>query len=217
VVAAAAAGIVLAVRNTGSGTISSTGVKGSGVAAAQTRALPAFTAVDLAGANNVTVYVGRTQAVTVRGDDNLIPFVTTAVQGGTLAIGQSRSFSTRRPMSVEVAVPALDAVALSGTGVLNVYDVKADHFTVRAPGTGVLTVTGTTKTLDATLSGTGDLRLDALAAHDVTATVSGSGRLQVKAGHRLDATVSGVGSIVYTGSPTKLTKKVTGTGRITEK
>ena len=217
VVAAVAAGIVLAVRDNGSGTASSTGVKGSGVAATQTRTLPAFTAVDLAGANNVTVYVGRTQAVTVRGDDNLIPYVTTTVQDGTLAIRQSRNFSTRSPMSVAVAVPALAAVTLSGTGVLNVYGVKAAHFSVRAPGSGVLTVTGRTTTLDATLSGTGDLRLDALGAHDATATVSGSGRLQVNASHSLDATVSGVGSIVYTGSPTELTKKVTGTGAITEK
>jgi len=214
VVAAVAVGIVLAVR--GTGTTSSTGVQGSGVPAAQTRTLPAFTAVDLAGANNVIVHVGGTQAVTVHGDDNLIPYVTTTVQNGALAIKQSRSFSTTSPMRVDVTVPALDAVTLSGAGVLTVDGVEADHFTVRMPGSGVLTVTGTTTTLDATLSGTGDVRLDGLPAHDATATVSGSGRLQVDASHSLDATVSGTGTIVYTGSPTELTKNVTGTGAITE-
>ena len=138
------------------------------------------------------------------------------VQDGTLAIGQSRSFSTKSPMSVEITVPALDAVALSGAGVLIVDGVKAAHFSVRAPGSGVLSVTGTTTTLDATLSGSGDVRLEAFAAQDATATVSGSGRLQVNASHSLDATVSGVGLILYTGSPTELTKNVTGTGAIIE-
>jgi hypothetical protein len=95
VVAAVAVGIVLAVRADDTGTTSSTGVQGSGVPATQTRAVPAFTAVDLAGGNNVTVHVGRTQAVTVNGDDNLIKYVTTTVHDGTLAIGQSASFSAR--------------------------------------------------------------------------------------------------------------------------
>lgn len=214
-VAAVTAGIVVAVRDNGTRAAFSPGVKGSGVAASQTRTLPAFTAVDLAGANNVTVHVGGTQAVVVHGDDNLIAYVTTAVHAGTLAVGQNRSFSTRSPMSVDIAVPALEAVTLSGSGVLDVDGVEADHFTVRAPGSGVLAVTGTATILDATLSGTGDVRLDALAARDATATVSGTGRLLVNARHSLDATVSGVGSIVYSGGPTKLTKNVTGTGAIT--
>ena len=88
-------GIVLAVRGNGIGTTSSTGLKGSGAAATQTRTLPAFTAVDLAGANNVIVHVGGTQAVTVHGDDNLVKYVTTTVQDGTLAIGQSRASARR--------------------------------------------------------------------------------------------------------------------------
>jgi hypothetical protein len=217
--AAATVGIVLAARHTGTGsgtaTTSSSEVKGSGVAATQVRTLPAFTAVDLAGSNNVTVHVGGTQAVTVHGDDNLIRYVTTTVQEGTLAVGQSRDFSTKSPMSVVITVPALDASTLSGAGVVTVTGVAADKFTVRAPGSGVLVVTGTATTLDATLSGTGDVRLDGLATHDATATVSGTGRLLVNASHSLDATVSGVGSIVYSGSPPDVTKNVTGTGSIT--
>ncbi|MFI5054161.1 MAG: GIN domain-containing protein, partial [Acidimicrobiia bacterium] len=152
---------------------------------------------------------------TVHGDDNLMRFVSTTVRDGSLAVGQSRSFITTRPMSVEITVPALDAATLSGAGVLTVTGVAADHFTVRAPGSGVLVVTGTATTLDAILSGTGDVRLDGLAARDATASVSGTGRLLVNASHSLDATVSGVGSIVYSGSPTDVTKNVTGTGSIT--
>jgi hypothetical protein len=213
--AAATVGIVVAARHTGTVTTFSSGTKGSGVAATQVRTLPAFTAVDLAGSNTVTVHVGGTQTVTVHGDDNLIRHITTTVQNGTLAVGQSRSFSTTSPMSVVITVPALDAATLSGAGVLAVTGVAADRFTVLAPGSGVLVVTGTTTTLDATLSGTGDVRLDGLAAHDATATVSGTGRLLVNASHSLDATVSGVGSIVYTGSPSDVTKSVSGTGSIT--
>ena len=215
--AAATVGIIVAARHTGTspGTTFSSGMKGSGVPATQVRTVPTFTAVDLTGSNNVTVHVGNAQTVTVHGDDNLIRYVTTTVQGGTLAVGQSRDFSTTSPMSVEITVPALDAATLTGAGVLAVTGVAADHFTVRAPGSGVVVVTGKTTTLDATLSGTGDVRLDGLAAQDATASVPGTGRLLVNASHSLDATVSGVGSILYTGNPTDVTKNVTGTGSIT--
>lgn len=94
------------------------------------------------------VYVGGPRSVSVRADGNLIKYVTTRVQGGTLAIGQSRSFSTSDPMSVEISVPSLDAVTVGGSGVLEVTAVEAAHFAVRVPGNGTLTVTGRTKTLD---------------------------------------------------------------------
>jgi Putative auto-transporter adhesin, head GIN domain len=205
-------GIVLLVRGNEA---SSTGpLRGSGTQAVQGRTVAPFHAVDLAGADNVTVYVGGPRTVSVRADDNLVKYVTTRVQSGTLTIGQTRSFSTSNPTSVEISVPALDAVTLSGTGVLEVTAVEAKHFVVRVLGSGTLTVTGSTKKLDAALSGAGDVRLEGLVAEDVIATVSGAGRLLVNATHRLDAGVSGAGAIAYRGNPAKLTTHVTGIGSI---
>jgi len=74
-----------------------------------------FTGLDLAGSNNVTVIVGGPQSVVVRADSNLINHVTTGVVAGTLVIGDTGSFTTRTPMSVEVTVPSLTALNLSAT------------------------------------------------------------------------------------------------------
>lgn len=210
--AAIVVGVVLLVR--GNGTSSPATLRGSGTQAVQGRAIPRFHAVDLTGANNVVVYVGGPQSVSVRADSNLIKYVTTRVRGGTLAIGQSRSFTTNSPMSVEVSVPSLDAISLSGTGVLEVTGVKAAHLVVRLAGTGTLTVTGRTNVLDASMAGAGEVRLRGLVARDATATVAGAGRLVVNATHALDATVDGVGAIVYSGNPTELTVHTAGTGSI---
>ena len=49
----------------------------AGVAAVETRGVPAFTAVDLAGTNQLSVRVGREQRVVVTADDNLIDRITT--------------------------------------------------------------------------------------------------------------------------------------------
>jgi hypothetical protein len=129
-------------------------------------------------------------------------------------LGTSGSFSTEQPMSVEVSVPSLDAVALSGSGVVTVEGVAAEELVARLPGSGVLTVRGTAQRLDAALAGSGRLLLGELVAQDAKALVSGSGELEVHATRVLDATVSGSGTIAYRGDPATVTQQVTGSGAI---
>lgn len=214
VVLAGTALVLLARQNWGTGSTSTTGLRGSGIAVTQSRAVPSFTAVDLAGSNDVTVHIGEKQAVVVEADDNLIGLVTTDVQSGTLVLGTSGSFTTEHPMTVDATVPTLYAVVLSGSGVVTVEGVGAEQLTVRVPGSGLLRVSGTAERLDVSLSGSGDVQLEDLVARDVAATLSGSGRLQVHATDSLDASVPGTGVIVYGGNPSNVTQDVTGTGVI---
>lgn len=214
VAAVTAAVTLLVLRDGGSEATSSTVVQGSGVAASETRSLPAFQAVQLAGSNQVAVRVGEPQSVVVTGDDNLLALVTTEVRDGALVIDSDGSFSTEKPMSVEVSVPSLGAVALSGSGVVTVEGVDAEKLVARLPGSGLLVVDGTTERLDAELTGSGRLLLAELVAQDATAVVSGSGQIEVHATRRLDATVSGSGTITYRGDPAMVTQRVTGSGVI---
>jgi putative autotransporter adhesin-like protein len=209
------AGVVLLARHVfGDGSTTGSNVHGSGVAATQSRDLPPFASVDLAGTNNVVAHVGGTQSVVVHADDNLIELVTTDVRSGELVIADSGSFTARTPMRVDVSVPTLDAVALSGDGIMTVDAVSARQFTVQLPGSGVLRASGTVHRLDATLGGSGDVQLEGLTARDATVAVTGSGRLQVHATATLDASVSGSGAIFYAGEPRHVTTSVTGTGAI---
>jgi hypothetical protein len=193
---------------------SSSTLHGSGVAATQSRELGAFHAVDFAGSNMVTVRLGSKQTVTVRADDNLIDRVTTRVVAGTLVIANRGSFTTESPMSVAVTVPSLKASTLSGSGIVNLENVKASQLTVSLSGSGVIRASGTANRLDVRLGGSGDAQLGGLVARDAQATVNGSGRIVVNATNRLHAAVAGNGAIVYTGSPTLVTTDVTGSGAV---
>jgi hypothetical protein len=194
---------------------SSNGVQGSGVAATETRNLGPFRSIELAGANNVTVRVGGKQSVVVHADDNLLRRVTTQVQAGGLAIGNtSGSFTTKSPMHVEVSVPSLTAITLSGSGVISAAGITGPRLTVRLSGAGVLRASGTATRLDVTLAGSGDAQLKQLAARDVQAVVSGSGRILVTATKSLDASVPGSGAIMYSGEPARVTTSITGSGAV---
>jgi hypothetical protein len=205
-------GIALLARGNGS---SGSGVRGSGIAATQTRAVPGFSSLDLAGSNNVTVVVGPRQSVVVHADSNLISHVTTQVVAGTLVIGDTGSFSARTPMSVDVSVPSLTALNLSGDGQISVTGINAPRLTVTISGSGLLYATGTATRLDVTVSGDGEAQLTGLTARDVQAVVTGSGAIQVTATSSLDAAVPGDGAIIYSGNPPQVTTSVTGTGTVT--
>jgi hypothetical protein len=204
--------VVLLVHGGGS---SGPGVQGSGIAATQTRTVAGFSRLDLAGSNNVTVAVGAPQSVVVHADSNLISHVTTQVAGGTLVIGDTGSFTARSPMSVEVSVPSLTALNLSGAGQISVTGINVPQLTVTVSGSGLLSAAGTASRLDVTLSGDGQAQLFQLTARDVQAVVTGSGLIQVTATTSLDASVPGTGAIVYRGDPPQVTTSVTGTGAVT--
>ncbi len=190
--------------------------EGSGVPATQARDVAAFNSVELAGSNNVVIRVGEKQSVVVRADDNLLDRVTTEVQSGKLVIANTPgSFTTKSPMSVEVNVPTLNALTLTGSGNIVVDGIEAESLKVTLPGSGTLTGSGTATRLDVTVSGSGTVQFTRLVANDVRAVVSGSGSIFITATKSLDASVSGSGAILYVGNPQDVTKSVTGTGAIT--
>jgi Putative auto-transporter adhesin, head GIN domain len=196
-------------------TVSST-EQGSGTSVTQVRDLPSFSAIDLAGTNGVSVAVGPAQSVAVRADDNLLDHVTTVVRNGRLTVGDQGSFTASTSMAVNITVPSLDGVALTGTGSVAVYGVRADDFAVEMKGTGSIVATGAVRRVNATLAGDGELQLQDLVARDAIATALGTGRIDVHTTRSLAASITGTGTIVYYGHPTKVTESITGTGMIVE-
>lgn len=194
---------------------SSSTVQGSGIAATQSRHVAGFSGVELAGSNVVTVRIGAKQSVVVHGDDNLLGRITTQVRAGSLVVGNTPgSFSTKAPMSVEVTVPSLESLALSGSGVLTVVGLDTPALTATLSGSGVLHAVGTAAKLDITLGGSGDAQLDQLVARDVHAVVRGSGRILVTATASLNAAVPGSGVIIYSGDPAHVTTNIGGSGAV---
>jgi Putative auto-transporter adhesin, head GIN domain len=188
---------------------------GSGVAATQTRALPPFTAVDLAGANNVIVQVGARQSVVVHADSNLLRRVTTRVRSGKLVIATTPgSFAAKTPMFVQVRLPSLDRLRLQGAGNITVTGIKSRNLTVALPGSGNIDATGTATRLKVTLSGEGNALLRQLIARDAHAALTGEGSIMLTATHSLTARISGDGTVLYSGNPPHVTQEVTGSGTI---
>jgi Putative auto-transporter adhesin, head GIN domain len=178
--------------------------------------VPPFDRVELAGSNNVAIRVGGEQSVVVHADDNLVDRVTTHVYGSNLVIGNVEgSFTTTTPMRVEVTVPRLDELTLSGSGTIDAAGIDSKTLTVTLPGSGVVSASGRTDAVVATLGGSGTAQLQELVAQDAHAVVNGSGQILVTATHVLDASVPGSGTVFYRGNPEHVKTTVTGSGAVT--
>jgi Putative auto-transporter adhesin, head GIN domain len=192
-------------------------LRGSGVTASETRVVPAFGGVTLAGAADVTMDVGGDQRVVVHADDNLLPLITTEVENGMLVISQTEPFDAATPTRVEVTAPSLDTLRLSGAGDLTMEGSDLERLDVSLTGAGTLRCSGSVERLDLMLSGAGDLELEGFVASDVRAMLSGAGNIVVNATRSLDAKVSGVGTISYAGDPAEVKRAVMGPGAIVER
>ena len=188
---------------------------GSGVAAAQARSLPPFTAVNVAAGNHVVVRVGARQSVIVHADRNLLGRITTQVSSGSLMIENTPgTLNLRSPTFVAVTVPSLDALTVQGSGNISVTRISSPSLTVRIAGSGTIHAAGTTARLAAAISGSGTVLLSRLIARDATASINGSGRIELTAAHSLEASIAGSGTILYTGNPVQVSKSVSGSGTI---
>jgi hypothetical protein len=192
-------------------------VSGSGNIRSEKRDLPAFTAVDSSGAFNVDIVCQKDRGVTVEGDDNLLPLITTEVKNGTLYLDSSKGYSSKKPIMVHISVPDINALTSSGAGEFTVKNLKNDAMKFDTSGAATINVAGETKTLKIKMSGAGSVQAGDLKAVDVDVTMSGAGSADVYASSKLDANISGAGSVTYAGDPPTVNKNVSGIGSIAKK
>jgi hypothetical protein len=193
-------------------------VHGSGNVTSETRDATGFTSISVEGSANVNVAFGTKESVTITAEDNIAPLIETNVQNHQLVIKTKpqMSYSTNRPVIIDVTMVSLDSVSIGGSGNIDVPELTADAFKAEITGSGNITVRGTANSVNLTVSGSGNLYCDQLKAKTAVATLTGSGNITIYASDSLEATLSGSGSIRYSGNPAKVKKNVTGSGTIEE-
>ena len=191
-----------------------TGIPGSGVSATQNRAVGDFHAVSASGTSDVNITIGDETSVTVTGDDNLLEMIHTEVVDGKLKIWTEGIYSPRIGLSVDVVVPSVDEIGISGTSDVVATGIEGDALKVSISGTGDLQATGEVNELVVSLSGTGEAMLKSLKAKSVKVRASGTGGATVFASESVDARASGTADIKVHGKPADIDQKTSGVGTI---
>jgi hypothetical protein len=189
-------------------------VRGSGHAATQEREAGDFRAISIRTCADARIRVGEPASVRVTADDNLIDHVVTRVEEGVLVIEIDRgSYSFKTDIVVDVALPELDAVRISGSGDAAIEGLAGGSLELEVSGSGDVVAHGTVDSLVAAISGSGDLLLYGLRARSAKVSISGSGDVQVDVAESLSASISGSGDVRYRGSP-QVQRHVAGSGSV---
>src|SRR5579884_278226 len=192
-------------------------IHGSGTMKTEQRNVGNFTAIRAEGSFELVIERTGTSGVSVTGDDNLLPFFTSAVEDGTLVLSsaQGKSFEGKIP-TYHVTVADLRGIETRGAGTVTATKLDGDALTVSLAGAGKMQLGGRVTDLGITISGAGNLDAAQLQAKNVKIKISGAAQAVVSASDTLDADVSGAASVRYLGSP-KLTSHDSGAGSLKQK
>ena len=207
--------------------------KGSGNKISEGREVGEFTAIVSDCAVDLSVEVGPERSVRVWADDNLISMVKTTVSNGTLLVGIEGNYMTSGGLKANITVPKLKSlesdgsgdivvesahadtfsVVVSGSGDVRLENLKTDSFTATLSGFGELIAKGTADTVEAEVTGSGDLDAGLLLSKNARVENSGSGDVTVNASKTLSVTISGSGDVSSIGEA-RVTSKITGSGKM---
>lgn len=155
-------------------------VQGAGGVETELRPVAPFDRVRSSLMADVVVRVGHSVRVQVEAQTNLLEHIVTEVRDGELVLEmQTGSYTSVRPMRVEVDLPNLTALHLSGHGDVDVAGVDTVYFRLHHSGMGDVEIQGTARTLDLDLSGHGNVRIDGVSADDLTLRHTGMGDVRI--------------------------------------
>jgi len=209
----------------------------AGPTTTQSYDLKGFTGVKVTGPDDVVIRQGDAFAITAKGPKNEIDELEIKLDGDTLSIGRKRSgftFSNHdgKGLQVEITMPKLSKLPLTGSGSIDADTVDGDTVEAVVTGSGDLKVAKLTgKRADLTISGSGDIEIgggtigtgdysvtgsgnidaDGLVADTLDVSITGSGDVEAQATGAADVSILGSGDATISGGG-KCTTKALGSG-----
>jgi hypothetical protein len=208
----------LALLAVGSVVTACSATAGSGQLATQSRQVSGFTSVELTGVGELSIDQTGTESLTVSAEDNLLPLLTSEVEGDTLILGKKPNtrIVTTKPITYTLTMKDITGLAVSGSGTINAPKLTTAALRIEISGSGVITTAGNVDDQSLEISGSGRYLADGLTSKTTTAEISGSGTGNVVASNALDVKISGSGTLTYSGKP-QVSQTVSGSGKLIKK
>jgi hypothetical protein len=198
---------------------------GSAESATQNFGVTDFSKIRISGPFDVHVHVGGSPSARAIGPKDSLDRLSVEQNGDTLVVkslpGGWGGWPTgsRGPVVVEVSVPDLNAVSVSGSGDVTVDRMHGDAIDLALSGSGSLDVgaidvgavsavmtgsgdmslAGKARTATTILTGSGDLKAAGLLTDDAQAKLVGSGDLSLGARHLVKVVLAGSGDVTIAG------------------
>ncbi len=203
----------------------------------ETRKVASFSELGLSISADVYISQGNKTELIIEGDGNTIEHIETEVSGGKLKIKyDTRNTWKYKKVKIYISSPNWEGIyvagsgnitnqtaiegkqmeiAVSGSGDINIDDLKATKIGIRVSGSGDISLKGRDKTesMEVSISGSGDVDASGIFVDKVNVRISGSGGARVYAETDIKVSISGSGSIYYKGNAL-IDARISGSGKV---
>ena len=212
-------------------------IDGNGIAKTEMRNAEGFNEIASSGDFIVTVMPGNSYSVEITAESNLLPYISTNVDGKTLRIRTTGIHSLRQsePIEIFITTPVLNGLSLSGSGMIESGSFMSTEFNLSVSGSGDIKTKISTDMVKADVSGSGTILIEGDAANtnfvisgsgkiktynllqkQCQAVISGSGDMYVNTSQLIDARISGSGRVYFINHPAIHTS-ISGSGDVVDK
>lgn len=213
-------------------------VRGSGNLETESRDVSGFNKIELNGAGQLIITQGSTETLEIQAEDNILPELTSEVEGDTLVLGYKDQTWRRSILPTEKIVYTLTVIDLTkftfngagdlemdsletsslelninGAGNIKIKELLAEELSVTISGTGSINIAGEVESQDITIEGAGNYQSEDLQSQTAFIQVNGLGNSKLWVLESLDITINGSGSVDYYGAP-DVTQDINGLGDV---
>jgi hypothetical protein len=206
-------------------------VHGSGHPASETRAVTEnFTRLDISGGFKVILQQDSSRKIEITADDNLLKYIKTKVEDGTLRIYTHKNICNSGQMTITIGVGSLEAIKASGalelsspgklvaknlefhlSGASKIdLDLNAANVTTDGSGVTEMKLSGQASSSHIAVSGVARIHAFDFVVGDYDISTSGASHCEINVLHSLHVSSSGASEIKYKGNPTDVTNDKSG-------
>jgi len=164
------------------------------------RTFNSFDGISLLGSGNVEIIHGNKNEVIIHAPNDLIPYLITEVDNGTLKIGKRKKGWKKfkyfmEEIGYKITVKDIDHLKISGSGDINADELNGKNCKIMISGSGEIDVEKIDAgKLDVGLSGSGDVEVENVRAKNIDVGISGSGDIELEGKtNELEISISGSG------------------------
>lgn len=211
-------------------------IKGNGDINTVKRSVSDYNKIGVGGAFEVFLFKGKEGEITVKAEENLLEYIITEVENGELKIYTKKGYQIQTNKKIEITIPfeEIEAASLAGSGTIKSNDIiNTENLKLSLAGSGDINLKVTSKSVNTSIAGSGNINLMGetsnltcsiagsgnVNAYDLksdisTIKIAGSGNAKVNAENEIHGSSVGSGNIYYSGNPTIVKVKSTGSGSV---
>lgn len=191
-------------------------IQGSGNVITDKRSLKRFSKLSISSAVDIEYFASENYRLELTTDDNIVPIITSTIDGDTLSIDANQSYSTQSKLRAKIYGPStLEGVKTDGSSDVNLQGIVSDLLEIDLDGSSDFTAQGKVQNLYIKTSGRSDINAKELLATNVTINTEGNTDVIVTVNKNLDVVLDGISDITYYGHPDSITKTIDGIGNVT--